>query len=201
MLIQSQLGYTQFLPALPQAWANGSVSGLVARGNFVIDMDWKDGKAKSLSVTARSGGKFIGEYENLYKFDVTDSSGAHVPVTIISKDKIVFNTTAGETYRLVPDIALDGTHSCSTDVFGGVYYSSLQNYTDNAIKGNFIVAVYDAGNRLVYNEIKDFNVSSGDVDFAAFVIPDGYRSSGYTVKLFTWNSEFVPLGVAAAFGL
>ncbi len=36
MLLQSQLGYIQFLPALPEQWKTGHVKGIVARGNFVI---------------------------------------------------------------------------------------------------------------------------------------------------------------------
>ena len=42
MLLQSQLGYIQFLPALPEQWKTGHVKGIVARGNFVIDMQWKE---------------------------------------------------------------------------------------------------------------------------------------------------------------
>ena len=62
MLVQSQLGYTRFLPALPSAWKDGSVEGLVARGNFVLDMDWAEGAATEFQVTARNGGTFTGNY-------------------------------------------------------------------------------------------------------------------------------------------
>ena len=45
MLLQSQLGYVQFLPAIPEQWNTGHVEGIVARGNFDIDMKWSNGKA------------------------------------------------------------------------------------------------------------------------------------------------------------
>ena len=37
MLVQSQSGYTQFLPAIPSAWEEGSVQGLKARGNLQLE--------------------------------------------------------------------------------------------------------------------------------------------------------------------
>ena len=57
-LLQSQLGYTQFLPAISEAWSEGNVQGIVARGNFVIGMEWSDNSADRFTVTSRSGGTF-----------------------------------------------------------------------------------------------------------------------------------------------
>jgi alpha-L-fucosidase 2 len=44
------------LPALPQQWQEGSVCGLCARGGFVVDITWKEGKATQISITSRKGG-------------------------------------------------------------------------------------------------------------------------------------------------
>lgn len=100
MLLQSQLGYTQFLPALPEAWSDGYVEGIVARGNFVIDQYWSNGEADKFNITSRNGGEFIGEYNNLAAYTVRDSKGDAVAVTKLSNDKISFETEKGETYSI-----------------------------------------------------------------------------------------------------
>lgn len=56
MLVQSHDGAIHLLPALPDAWPEGSIKGLVTRGGFLVDMSWKGGAIESLQVTSRLGG-------------------------------------------------------------------------------------------------------------------------------------------------
>jgi alpha-L-fucosidase 2 len=55
MLLQSHNGVVRILPALPQAWPEGKVSGLKARGNFEVAVEWKDGVAGLITLKSLSG--------------------------------------------------------------------------------------------------------------------------------------------------
>jgi alpha-L-fucosidase 2 len=55
MLMQSQAGYIELLPALPCEWKDGSFEGLVARGAFVVDCVWEGGTVQHLSITSEKG--------------------------------------------------------------------------------------------------------------------------------------------------
>jgi alpha-L-fucosidase 2 len=56
MLLQSYDGEIFILPALPKAWQSGSIKGVVARGGFVIDMDWANGAIIRLVIKSKLGG-------------------------------------------------------------------------------------------------------------------------------------------------
>lgn len=82
MLLQSHMGFIQLLPALPDAWQDGSVSGICARGGFEVNLSWKDGKLAEAVVISEKG----------------------VPCTVRYEDKTLsFKTKKGSSYRIVMD--------------------------------------------------------------------------------------------------
>jgi len=55
------------LPALPSVWSNGSVNGLCARGGFIVDLSWKDGKLTKIMLTARQTNSCVISYGSTKK--------------------------------------------------------------------------------------------------------------------------------------
>lgn len=82
MLLQSHVGCLDLLPALPDAWATGAVSGLRARGNFGVDISWENGRLKQAVVRSGSGESCSVRY---------------------GEKNLTFPTKKGKTYRIVLD--------------------------------------------------------------------------------------------------
>ena len=76
MLVQSHDEAVHLLPALPELWSTGSVSGIVARGGFEIDMTWNDGSLEETIITSKQGGNLrIRSYEPLKGVNLVEASG------------------------------------------------------------------------------------------------------------------------------
>ena len=56
MLMQSGDGKIELLPALPEQWKDGAVSGLCARGGFELSFEWKGGKVRHCAIKAKKTG-------------------------------------------------------------------------------------------------------------------------------------------------
>ena len=102
LLLQSHAGYVSILPALPDELADGSVSGLVAEGNFVVDISWSGKEITHLEITSRSGNELSLKAGAVEKIIDTASGAEVTDVTQDSNGAVTFATEAGHTYQVVP---------------------------------------------------------------------------------------------------
>ncbi len=56
LFLQSHTGKLHLLPALPSQWRDGHIKGLLARGNFEVDITYKDNRLDEAVITSRAGG-------------------------------------------------------------------------------------------------------------------------------------------------
>ena len=151
MLVQSNMGYIDLLPALPDAWADGSVDGLVARGNFEISMKWEDKNLTEATILSNNGGTCIVEYATIADSVIVDEDGKAVALTVVDDTRVSFETTAGVTYTVeeIPekiDAPMNGkaywavdeaviTFDAVLDAESYIVYESTdgENYTEAAV--------------------------------------------------------------------
>lgn len=55
MLLQSHMGFIQLLPSLPDAWKDGSIEGLCAKGGFEVSIVWNNNKLEKATILSKSG--------------------------------------------------------------------------------------------------------------------------------------------------
>ncbi len=79
MLLQSQEGSIELLPALPAAWPEGSVKGIRARGGFTVNIRWKMGKLQDAMIIPDFTGKLKVRYQGR-TWEFNGKKGTGIPV-------------------------------------------------------------------------------------------------------------------------
>ena len=98
LLLQSQNDEIHLLPAVPAAWQSGAVKGLVARGNFVVDIAWAGKQLVSAKIVAREGGKCV--IRTAVPVMIAGVAARSEKSTI--GYRLAFASVKGRTYRLRP---------------------------------------------------------------------------------------------------
>ena len=102
MLLQSHLDEVQLLPALPGVWADGEVSGLVARGAFVVDLQWKGGRLAGANIVSRAGNPIVLRTKEKIAVQGVKASSRVETVNGVSYHLTTFKTSKGMRYTLQP---------------------------------------------------------------------------------------------------
>jgi alpha-L-fucosidase 2 len=97
MLLQSQEGYIDLLPALPSEWADGHIKGICARSDFELDFSWKNKAVTSLQILSKAGMPCSIKTGKKVKVLV---DGKAINVKILPNQIVQFNTVKGKTYTV-----------------------------------------------------------------------------------------------------
>ena len=166
MLLQSNAGYINLLPAVPDDWANGSVNGLVAQGSFEVSMDWTDGNVTTATILSKNGGEAVVQTKNASLATVVDSDGKVVDVTPVKENRISFATEAGKSYTL-KDIPASAEIAVPTGL------TALRADAEN-VELSWDAVTAEEGSNVTYNVYRQ--VADGDV----ICIETGLTTTTYT---------------------
>lgn len=183
MLLGNHTGEIHLLPALPDAWKSGRVSGLRARGNYEVDIRWVDGELAEATLHSKTDGTCKVRYgEQVIELDVQPfeqyklTQDRFVPADGGSEDSIV-KTGPVFTGQKGRGSVLKNDHYELTVLGGGAV--KLRNRADGSettFDSAFTVWHSSRSPQLGYS--KDFNLRS---------IPQNGNAPNYQVP--AWNKQ------------
>lgn len=154
MLLQSHQGFIEPLPALPKAWADGSYTGLVARGNYKTDAVWHDSHLEKFVVRSTNGGECIVRYPNISK--ATLSGGTF---TVIDVDTVKIDTVKGGEYVFENIPVRKSVEEIKVESESGI---TLLEKAGQSIEVTADVLPEDADNKAVTWKVTDENGGATD---------------------------------------
>ena len=98
MLVQSQNGEIEFLPALPGSWRTGEIRGLRARGGFEVGVRWSGGRLRQATILSTIGGPCRVRIAPLSVKSLNEMIMWSTP----DAGLVEFKTEPGRTYVLTP---------------------------------------------------------------------------------------------------
>lgn len=100
MLLQNTVKGVWLLPALPEAWNDGSFEGLRAHGGFTFGAEWDDGRLTEASVKSEAGGVCRLYLPGVKVRKVTGKYGRRMKCKAVEDGVMEFMTKPGHTYRI-----------------------------------------------------------------------------------------------------
>lgn len=100
MLLQNTVKGVWLLPALPEAWNDGSFEGLRAHGGFTFGAEWDDGRLTEASVKSEAGGICRLYLPDVKVCKVTGKYGRRMKCKAVEDGVMEFMTKPGHTYRI-----------------------------------------------------------------------------------------------------
>ena len=143
MLLQSDEQYIEILPALPTNWSAGAYTGLVARGNTEVSVEWADGVASKINIAPKLDGEIAIKYPGFSNVALYNSKGEKVAYELSEDNVLTFNAVAGETYYITGFKKLDIIEAPDQFDFERVSYAEFKlywNVIEEADKYNVYVA-------------------------------------------------------------
>ena len=98
MLMQSQNKEIHLLPALPDAWTDGEIKGITAKGNFTVAIKWEGGKMTQAAILSNNGGKCSVRAEIPFVIEKLNIKSEKSSIGYTA----VFETKKGISYSIVP---------------------------------------------------------------------------------------------------
>lgn len=99
MLLQSHLHEIHLLPALPDAWPAGNITGLKARGNFEVNISWQEGLLQEAVIKSVIGGQCRIRTNVPIKIEGVNSTQNQDGKYFLN----TFDTEIGKSYRIIRD--------------------------------------------------------------------------------------------------
>ncbi|MBQ7878442.1 MAG: glycoside hydrolase N-terminal domain-containing protein [Bacteroidaceae bacterium] len=141
MLLQSHSDTLQILPALPSAWADGSVSGLKAVGDFTVSVDWSNGNAAKITIDNNRGQACYVNYAGIDKA-LVKVNGIEVKVNKVGDNTYQIPSVAGD--EIVVDFTRTPT-GISNNFFDKADRNKIYDLTGRQVDNPTVKGVYIKG--------------------------------------------------------
>jgi len=169
MLLQSQGGAINLLPALPSKWHTGSISGLKARGNVEVDMAWEKSHLMTAVLKAGATGPITVKGTNMSTANV-QAGGKSIPFQVVNPDTIIIEAQQGTDYTIsnIQETAVEH------NPYEVIKATDADLLNGNITKSGTALQDASAGDYAVYK-----NVKFGDAGAKRVVIQASSKKSGF----------------------